>query len=61
MVLIEQSIPAKFLKSGSQAGIILQAGQKFRIDAPRGTDIVDVTVPDGKTWEVRVSVEIVET
>ncbi len=61
MELIEQSIPAKEIKYGRQSGIVLEAGQRFRIDAPRGTDIIDVRVPDNKTWEVRVSVEIVET
>lgn len=61
MELVERHIPAKMLKFGYQDGIILHADQKFRIDAPRGTDIIDVTVPDGKTWNMRVSVEIIET
>ncbi len=61
MELTERISPARVIKSGQESGIILQAGQKFRINAPRGADIIDVTVPDGKSWTVRVSVEIVET
>jgi hypothetical protein len=60
MELREYNIPAALIKSGEEGSIVLTAGQKLRVDAPRGKDIIDVACPTGKRWTARVIVEIRE-
>jgi len=61
MELIDISVPASVRKVGNQKEIVITANQKLRISAPQGTDILDLTCPQGKTWNIALMVEINET
>lgn len=52
---------AKITKSGTGT-FMAAAGQSLKIEtSPDGEEILDTQVPNGKVWEVRVSVNITET
>jgi len=60
--LSEYNWPQKVVKSGQEGGISVPAGKSLRIEtSPEGEDILDVECPVGKTWLVRIIVEIEET
>jgi len=54
-------VPATF-KSGHTEDISVSAGKSFKIEtSPQGETILDEECPAGKSWSVRVIVEITET
>jgi len=55
------AIPAKSNYSGS-GNVEATAGQHFKIETtPNGVDVLDVVVPQGKTWKVKMDISIEET
>jgi len=60
--LTDHNWPSKVVKSGQEAGIPVPAGRSIKIEtSPGGEEILDVECPVGKSWSVRVIVEIDET
>lgn len=60
--LTEHQWPAKLVRSGQEDGITVLAGQSVKIEtSPGGEEILDVECPEGKSWSVRIIVEITET
>jgi len=54
------AIPAKSNYSGSSS-IEIGSGMRLKIEtSPEGIDILDATVPQGKTWKVRIDVKVIE-
>ena len=48
-------------KSGGES-FVVTAGKRVKIKtSPRGDDIMDEGVPDGKKWDVSVSIQVTET
>lgn len=61
MELLETNKPAKKVLIGSQGNIILSGGKHFKIETgPGGEEILNATVPEGKIWEIFMSVGIEE-
>lgn len=62
MELIVREITAQTLRNGQQAGIIVDVGQKLKIEtSPGGVEILNVGPAQGKEWtSVVVTVAIVE-
>ena len=55
------AIPAKSNYSGS-GELEVSGGKHLKIETtPSGLDILDVVVPEGKTWKVRIDISIEET
>ena len=55
------AIPAKSNYSGS-GEVVVDSGKHLKIETtPGGLDILDVVVPEGKTWKVRIDISIEET
>lgn len=53
--------PARTTKSGTDTFTVV-AGKSLKIETtPEGEEILNSEVPTGKQWEVRVSVNIIET
>lgn len=60
--LTEYQWPAKLVKSGQEDNIVVSTGQNVKIEtSPDGEEILDVECPEGKSWSVRIIVEITET
>lgn len=55
----QAAIPAKTFKRG-KGQYTNPAGESLKIEI-NGVDILDVDTPAGKSWEVNISVDIVET
>lgn len=61
IALNDTSITASKTYSGS-GSYEVAAGKSLKIEtSPNGDDILDVTVPDGKSWKVKIYVKITET
>jgi len=61
MELVDRSQPAKNLLTGRHK-ITIPAGKSLKIEtSPDGEDILNAEVPTGKTWDVILIIEIVET
>jgi len=59
--LVEESRPAKTVLSGS-GDFTVSSGKHLRVEtSPGGEEIFDAVVPEGKTWSVVMSINIVET
>ena len=53
--------PAKTVLSGSEI-LTIPAGKDFKIEtSPDGEEILNETVPTGKSWLVRITVDISES
>ena len=64
MELIEQTSPAvASSKSYSGSGSFnVAAGKSLKIEtSPLGESILDMTVPEGKSWQASVTISITET
>lgn len=62
IVLRDYTQTATTFKSGQESNIPVAAGQILRIEtSPGGAEILDVEVPVGKAWSVRIIVEVHET
>jgi len=60
MELTDTSRPAEISKYGDE-NFQVQAGKTLLIEtSPSGEEILNLDVPEGKRWEVRISVNIVE-
>ena len=56
-----QAVQAKAEHSGSQS-FEVTAGQALKIEtSPEGTEVLDMTVPAGKKWQVVLKIHITET
>lgn len=56
-----RSIPCHVVKVGD-AYFPLASGDRLKIEtSPQGSEILDLTVPDGKSWNVTMFVRIEET
>ena len=61
ITLVEQEVIAKTILVGSDE-FSVAAGKSLTIEtAPSGEEILNEEVPAGKSWQVTVSVQIVET
>jgi len=61
MDLISTEIVASHFLSGHET-VSISAGTSVKIETyPNGEEILDVIVPTGKVWSVRIIVEIDET
>ena len=57
----QAAIPATKHSVGGDT-FTITAGKSLKVEtSPRGEDILDVEVPEGKTWVVTIDVGIVET
>lgn len=62
IILTDHVWTAKSIKSGSEEGASIAAGQSLRIEtSPDGEEILNVQCPVGKSWTARIIVEITET
>ncbi len=62
MILVESSSPARVKQHGEEESVVISAGMKLTIEtSPGGIDILDETVPAGKQWVAKISVDIDET
>ena len=53
-------IPARTVKAGS-GDFVIATGKTLSIEtSPDGVELLNITVPDGKTWTAHVDVTIVE-
>ena len=51
----------KVSHSGEQTGIIVSAGQSFKIEtSPHGAEILNASPPIGKRWKITCKIEIEE-
>jgi len=61
MNLNNQSVPAWSGYAGS-GKIVIPGGKKLVIETtPQGEEILSATVPEGKTWTVSISINIIES
>ena len=61
LLLDSASLPATITYAGDTSGV-LTAGKTLKVEtAPTGSELLNVQVPVGKVWQVRVYVSIVET
>lgn len=61
MELVDTSQPEKTLRTGRET-VVIPGGKNLKIETtPDGEEILNVTVPEGKTWSVQFSLEITET
>jgi len=60
MELHDRSITASTILVGYEDVTVL-SGKKFRIENQGQPDVLDVTVPIGKTWKIQVGITIIET
>lgn len=59
--LFELSAPAQTILQGNGA-VQIAAGKRLRIETtPDGEELLDVPVPSGKTWAIRVHVYVDES
>jgi len=60
LILTDKTTPAWAGYDGVGA-FSVASGKKLTIEtSPSGEEILSVTVPDGKTWQVTVSISIIE-
>ena len=60
MQLKTVSVPARVKHSGKEKFTLL-AGETLKIETtPHGGELLDVTVPQGKEWQVHITVDVVE-
>ena len=61
ITLVEESRPARMWKYGGDS-FELVAGKHLKIEtSPGGEELLDAVVPAGKTWDINLTVNIVET
>ena len=60
MELFKETTPAKVIYLGAEI-FDLPADKKLMIKRTGGDDILNVQVPEGKSWEVHAHLEIIET
>ena len=55
------AVEEKKVHTGSES-FTVSAGKELKIEtSPHGSTILSTTVPEGKSWEVSVTISIVET
>ena len=60
MNLTDTSEPARVTKYGTDS-VEVTAGNRLTIEtSPGGTEVLDISVPEGKVWTARLTVEIIE-
>lgn len=61
ITLTSETLPARSTKHGSTS-VTLAAGKVLKIEtSPRGEELLQATVPVGKSWVVAINVHVVET
>lgn len=61
MELVDTSQPAKTLRTGRET-VVIPGGKNLKIETtPDGQEILNVAIPEGKTWTVQFNIEIFET
>lgn len=61
MELTDVSKPAIIQHLGNEI-VDIPAGTHFRIEtSPDGGEILDAEVPEGKSWKVKIHIEIIES
>jgi len=61
MDLTDASVPASTQYLGNET-VVVSAEKHLKIDtSPQGEDILDAVVPIGKSWKVKLHLEIIET
>ena len=62
MITLEITHPEGLVRKSGGESFVVTAGKSLKIEtSPRGDDIMDEEVPDGKKWDVSVSVQVTET
>ena len=60
MELVKDTIPSKVVYLGAEI-FDLPANKKLMIKRTGGDDILNAQVPKGKSWEVHVHLEVIES
>ena len=62
MIELRITHPEGLIKKSGGESFSVSAGKSLKIEtSPQGDDIMNEEVPDGKKWDVSVSIQVTET